>query len=225
MVLLPSTGAKSPKPVADLLTSHILDRVAAFALAADPDTKLAMRELDGKRLRIHCTLPPVDITLAFAEGEMHIEPQASESDVLPTPAHALLRGTGLDLLKLLSGGDLGGLQVEGDIRVLQTFAEIAKGYRPTPPNFGAGNNNSNNNSDSRSANNPLENLFNQTLGAAAEGFNLLRSAAGATKRQAQEDLQQHFTNQDDLEGFLGELHSLRLRVDRLSARLDQHQKT
>lgn len=207
--------------MADLLTSHILDRVAAFALAADPDTKLAMRELDGKRLRIHCTLPAVDITLAFANGEMHIEPQASESDAQPTPAHALLRGTGLDLLKLLSGGDLGSLQVEGDIRVLQTFAEIAKGYRPAPPNLTTGSSNSSN----RSANNPLENLFNQTLGAAAEGFNLLRSAAGATQRQAQEDLQQHFTNQDDLEGFLGELHSLRLRVDRLSARLDQHQKT
>lgn len=200
--------------MADLLTSHLLDRVAAFALAADPDTVLAMRELDGKRLRIHCTLPSVDITLAFTDGEMHIEPQPSASDALATPAHALLRGTGLDLLKLLSGGDLGSLQVEGDIRVLQTFAEIAKGYRPA-----AGN------SNNPSANNPLESLFNQTLGAAAEGFNLLRSAAGATQRQAQEDLQQHFTNQDDLEGFLGELHALRLRVDRLSARLDQHQKT
>lgn len=204
--------------MADLLTSHLLDRLAAFALAADPDTALAMRELDGKRLRIHCTLPPVDVTLAFAKGEMHIEPQASESDVLPTPAHALLRGTGLDLLKLLSGGDLGNLQVEGDIRVLQTFAEIAKGYRPAAPSLTPGSNN-------RSGNNPLESLFNQTLGAAAEGFSLLRSAAGATQRQAQEELQQHFTNQDDLESFLGELHSLRLRVDRLSARLDQHQKT
>ena len=211
----PSIGAKSPKPVADLLTSHLLDRIAAFALAADPDTALAMRELNGKRLRIHCTLPELDITLAFDDGEMHVAPQASESDAPPAPAHALLRGTGLDLLKLLSGGDLGGLQVEGDIRVLQTFADIAKGYRPTAPSTNS----------KRAANNPMESLLNQTLGAAAEGFNLLRSAAGATQRQAQEDLQQHFTNQDDLEGFLSELHALRLRVDRLSARLDRHQKS
>lgn len=204
--------------MADLLTSHLLDRLAAFALAADPDTALALRDLDGKRLRIHCTLPVVDLTLAFRDGEMHIEPQASESNTPAAQAHALLRGTGLDLLKLLSGGELGGLQVEGDIRVLQTFADIAKGYRPSPP--GVLSNNLNNNKGASS--NPLESLLNQTLGAAAEGFSLLRSAAGATQRQAQDDLQKHFTNQDDLEGFLSELHALRLRVDRLSARLNRH---
>ena len=203
----------------DLLTSHLLDRLAAFALAADPDTALALRDLDGKRLRIHCTLPDIVITLAFRDGEMHIEPQASESSSPAVPAHALLRGTGLDLLKLLSGGEMGGLQVEGDIRVLQTFAEIAKGYRPTAPATGS---NSQDQGNFGASNNPLESLINQTLGAAAEGFSLLRSAAGATQRQAQDDLQKHFTNQDDLEGFLSELHALRLRVDRLSARLNRH---
>lgn len=206
--------------MADLLTSHLLDRLAALVLAADPDTVLALRELDGKRLRIHCTSPTVDVTLAFHNGEMHIEPQASDSDVPPTPTHALIRGTGLDLLKLLSGGDLGSLQVEGDIRVLQTFADIAKGYRPSTAKPESANP-----SSGRANNSPLEDLFNQTLGAAAEGFHLLRSAAGATKRQAQEDLQQHFASQDDLADFLSELHSLRLRVDRLSARLDRHQQT
>lgn len=200
--------------MADLLTSHLLDRLAAFALAADPDTTLALGELDGKRLRIHCTLPDIDLTLVFSDGAVTVEPEAAESSATTKPAHALLRGSGLDLLKLLSGGELGGLQVEGDIRVLQTFADIAKGYRPTPPNLPGGSN-------ARFADNPLEGLMNQTLGAAAEGLSLLRSAAGATQRQVQEDLQQHFTNQDDLEDFLGELHALRLRVDRLSARLDQ----
>ena len=207
--------------MADLLTSHLLDRLAAFALAADPDTKLGLRQLDGKRLRIHCTLPDIDVTLAFQDGEVHMEPKATETSARPTPAHALLRGSGLDLLKLLAGGELGGLQVEGDIRVLQTFADIAAGYRPTPPNIpGSQGANANGN-----PNNPLETLLNQTLGAAAEGFSLLRSAAGATQRQAQKDLQKHFTNQDDLEDFLSELHALRLRVDRLSARLDQHPRS
>jgi len=198
-----SIGAKSLKLMADLLTSHLLERLAELALAADPQTRAGLTELAGKRMRIVSTLPRLELTLAFQDQGLQVIPQASDSDAEPTMApHAQIRGSGLDMLNLLAGKGTGKLQLDGDPQLLQRFASIAQGYRPQPPQ----------------APPPW---LNQAMGLASEGIDLLGAAVGATKRQAQSEMATRFTNSDDLGTFLDDLFQLRLQVDRLQARLDR----
>ena len=179
----------------------MLDKLAELALSADPQTQAALAELDGKRLRIVSTQPEVDLTLAFASNGVKVLPEPTDGSP-PKRVHGLVRGSGLDMLKMLAGKGDNQLELSGDPQLLQNFVAIAKGYRLTPavtaPNF-----------------------LNQALGIASEGLGLLNAAIGATSRQAQSDLSQRFTNQDDQAVFFDDLLELGLQVDRLQARVER----
>ncbi len=202
--------------MADLITSHLLDRLADLALEADPTTRAALAALDGKRLRFVCTAPPIDTTLCFTPNGVTIAPQATEGNAA-LPSHALLRGSAADFWKLFSGGDVGQLQLEGDITLLQKFATAIKGYQPNLPPLPAA---ISGNPQAAAFANDVQQLMNTALGTAAEGLSLFGSAINASRAQAQQDFSERFTQESELDEFLARLHRLRLNVDRLQARIE-----
>jgi len=191
--------------------ADLLAELANRSLALDPASRARLEGLEGSRVQITADLPfgPRDLTLTVAAGRLRCFARA---DAAP---HAVVRGRPQDLAAWLLGsagasgsagaGDSQGVSIDGDTTLLGQLTGVLRDYRPD-----------------------LEQPLARVLGAEAARTALgtaelalasLRSALQGVGRTARAGAAETFVDRRQAARLLDELDDLRMRVDRLGARV------
>jgi ubiquinone biosynthesis protein UbiJ len=207
-----SSGASLPPGLAQLaaVLADALGELANASLGLDPTGAARLAELNGTRAVVRARAPaalpagPEELAFTFSveQGRLRLRTGAVEHP------HAVVSGSLGDLISwALSRGreTSAGLRIEGDTRLFETLAALARDYRPDLQG-------------------PLGRLLGPTAAArlidaaelAAAGVrSVLQTAASGVRQGAGE----WFATEQATAGFLDELDELRLAVDRLEARV------
>lgn len=208
-------SAAGAQPGLDAVLADLLGDAANAGLELDPASRARLAALEGREVRLVAELPlPLgtrELSLAVRAGRLRCFARGSERP------DVVVRGTGPDLAAwLLRPGGNGPraagsrLQIDGDGTVLAELEALLRGFRPDPaPVLGRllG-----------------DELADAALGTAELAFAALRSAlagAGQALRHGAADI---FVDRERAAGFLDELDDLRLRVDRLQARVEARER-
>ena len=184
-------------------------RTAGAALAAainlglgwDPRAIERLAKLDGQAIDVQLTAPAERLRLTVAGRAVRIDEPAS------TPANAEIRGAFDQLMRwLVSGGNTGNVEINGDTELLLALADIARNYRPDVE-------------QQLSALVPPE-TTRAVLGGAELLMQAARSAIEGATLGMREAVGERFTERAATDEFLDRLDDLTLRVDRLRARVD-----
>lgn len=193
------------------LESVLADALAELAnrsLDLDPAVRGRLEALEGHRLQLCAELPPPltrrDFGLCVTSGRLRFYPHALEAP------HVIVRGNPADLIAALVGGPAGSVVIDGDTTVLQELKSALAGFRP---DIGG----------------PLSGLLGpeltrDALGTVELAFAALRSLAQGAGRGLGEEATRAFVCRPDLERFLDDLDDLRLRADRLKARVEARER-
>ncbi len=180
--------------------ADIATDISRQALQSDPQLLARLGSLQGNTVELQCTLPP---------GTWHVSIDAEGLSVRSGPAaapQAVVRGTLTSLIAwLLPGGNNSGLEVSGDNTLLLELADMLKGFSPDLAV-------------------PLSDLLgaelaNSLVGGAEAGLQALQSLLAGAGRGVQTQAGRQFVQQSQLDAFLDGVDALRLRVDRLDARI------
>jgi ubiquinone biosynthesis protein UbiJ len=180
--------------------ADIATGISRQALQSDPQLLARLGSLQGNTVELQCTLPP---------GTWHVSIDAEGLSVQSGPAvapQAVVRGTLTSLIAwLLPGGNTSGLEVSGDNTLLLELADMLKGFSPDLAV-------------------PLSDLLgaelaNSLVGGAEAGIQALQSLLAGAGRGVQTQAGRQFVQQSQLDAFLDGVDALRLRVDRLDARI------
>jgi ubiquinone biosynthesis accessory factor UbiJ len=195
------------------LQALLADGLAALANASldlDPASRARLATLEGYRIQVVAEAPPLlaqqHLGLTVTGGRLRFHARA-----LDRP-NVIVRGAPTDLALWLATGQArsnGGLSIDGDGTVLQELMSLVRGFRPDPGG-------------------PLARLLGPDLAAQALGgvellLTGLRSAAEAAGAAVSRGAAGQFVDRKQLERFLDDVDDLRLRVDRLGARISAHE--
>ena len=201
-----TSGATGTRGNLESLIGDALAALANASLNLDPSSTARLSALDGRRIRIVAELPPPagtrHFTLQVEDARVRLYPQDMENP------NVIVSGTVTDLARWLLTGQAGngaGLRIEGDTTVLMELAGILRGFRPDL----AG---------------PLSKVVGaenaaSLLGAGEMALAGLRSAAEAMSGSLRQGAAERFVNRQQMAQFLDALDDLKLRVDRLGARV------
>lgn len=182
------------------LTSQVTTR----ALSTDPSLQARLHGLDGRVLEIQCTLPASNWHLIVADGG--IQTLAGQA---PSP-NVIVRGSAIELGSWLQPGHpQGQLEITGDNTLLLELTDIFKGFEPDLAT-------------------PLSQVIGQDaaatlLGTAEVGLLGIRSLFSSVGQAMQDQAVNRFVQSDQLDSLLSGIDKLRLRVDRLAARITQQE--
>lgn len=202
------TGARSGL---DSVFADVLADLANRSLDLDPASRARLAALDGRRVQLSAALPPPfgrrDFTLQVSGGRLRLLPHAA------VDPHVIVRGSVPDLLAWLLGGEnaaRGRLDIDGDSTVLAELRAALKAFRPE-------------------LGEPLRRLLGDeltqsALGAAELALATLRSAFEGVQQSVRDGAAHAFVDRRECERFLDELDELRLRVDRLAARVQTEEQ-
>jgi ubiquinone biosynthesis protein UbiJ len=203
---LNTSGASGTRGNLESLIGDALAALANASLNLDPSSTARLAALDGRQIRIVAELPPPagtrHFTLEVADARLRVYPRDMESP------NVIVSGTVADLARWLLTGQTGagaGLRIEGDTTVLMELAGILRGFRP---DLGG----------------PLGKVVGaenaaSLLGAGEMALAGLRSAAEAMSGSLRQGAAERFVNRQQMAQFLDTLDDLKLRVDRLGARV------
>lgn len=197
--------------LADGLPAVFADALADLAnrsLALDPAAAARLATLEGHRIQFSTDLPePMgarDLTITVNDGRLRLYPRA-----LPEP-NVIVSGRPADLVAWLFGDGVASgpgrdLRIDGDGAVLQELTQAIESFRPDL----AG---------------PLGSLLGaetarSALGTAELALATLRSAFEGAGQTVRDSAARTFVSQSEAARLLDELDDLRLRVDRLAARV------
>jgi len=193
----------SATPIEDLLTG-MLSSVGNAALKLDPTSSVRLRALEGKSLRLEIIPPgsdaPRPLTLISRDAELEWE--ATRTD----QPNVILTGTLPDILALLANPEAANsVRIEGDEVVLADFGAVLSHFEPDL----AG---------------PMTDvigpqLADNLIGLAEAGIAVLKSAAESIGQTAREGARANYLADAEFSTMLDRLDSVRLRIDRLSARV------
>jgi ubiquinone biosynthesis protein UbiJ len=183
----------------------MLSQLSARALNWDPKTQQQLEPLAGQVIEIQCVQPV---------QTWHLVIQPNQLDFVAGPAvtpNVIVIGTARALLHALVTGDSGWpLEVQGDATVLLKLQALVKGFSPDLAK-------------------PLSSVLSdndaQRLTALFElGRDTLTNVMRAASEQAQDAaatlLTKRYSSESEADVMHQRLSALRLRVDRLQARLD-----
>lgn len=191
------------------LETMLADALAALANASldlDPAGRARLSGLEGRRVRIVAELPPPvtarHFTLEVEDARLRLysrdldQPNVIVSGSLPDLAQWLLTG---------ATGTRGGLHIEGDTTVLLELAAVFRGFAPDLAR-------------------PLGRVLGPETAASLVGAGEmavagLRSAAAAVGGSLRQGAAERFVNRQQMDRFLDALDDMKLRVDRLAARV------
>ncbi|MFT5113224.1 MAG: ubiquinone biosynthesis protein UbiJ [Parasphingorhabdus sp.] len=109
-----------------------IERVMNSALGTDPDSQQRLQQLNGKTLAIQLeSLTSHSFILSFQQAEIQLESVSEISDCDATiigGPFGFLRGMGQPADRRIFSD--GGLQVEGDIHVVQQCADLVAAFEP-----------------------------------------------------------------------------------------------
>lgn len=189
----------------EAVLADLLAELANRSLDLDPASRARLAALEGSSIQLHAQLPGLgnrDFTLAVQAGRLRLFPHALEAP------QVIVRGSAADLAAAIFGASDAArsrLEVEGDSAVLQELTAALQGYRPD-------------------LDVPLSRLLGpdaarSVLSTAELALAGLRSAlegAGSTVRQS---ASRAFVDRTQANRLADELDDLRLRIDRLGARV------
>lgn len=179
------------------------------SLDLDPGSAARLATLEGHRVRLTATFPgPVgerDLTLTVRGARLRLLAGRE-----PDP-HVIVHGAAADVATWLLGAEPGaGLRIDGDSAVLQEVTALLRDFRP---DLGG----------------PLaalvgEDAARSALGTAELALAGVRSLLQGASHGVRNGAAQRFLDRAGLERLLEETEELRLRLDRLDARVSAEER-
>ena len=191
-----------------LALQRLLSDLSERAIHLDPVAAKNFASLAGQVIEIHCLEPALTWHLILQESSIEVHAGASDSP------NVAVTGKPMGLLQtLMTGATSETVVIDGDAAVLMALQTLAKDYSPDlakPLDKWLGRE-----TGQRTA--ALVELGMATLGE------LLTSTRAQAHRVTQNYFKERYATQDQGEGLAGRLDQLRLRIDRLEAKLNRYQ--
>lgn len=196
--------------ILDKFLTDFVNLICRQAAALDPGLERKMASISGQVIEIRCTTPEKTWHLILGEKNMELHNGPA------TNPNVAIQGSAPNLLKALaSGGSSTQIQIDGDETVLLEISALIKDFYPdlvTPLSIVLG--------DKRAS------KVAATLEMGLSVFANFASNLGEDIAQtAGAKVADRFTTTEAFADHLNELDALRLRVDRLSARISQRERT
>ncbi len=195
--------ADNPTEALGKMLADFATTVTERALASDPATRTRLTALAGKSIDIDCTAPPM-------QWSLHIDDDALRISTGPCAApSAIVRGNALQLGSWLLPGAGQGVYVEGDALLLTQLKEVLSEFAPDVAE-------------------PLSRLVGTStadtlLGTVEMGLKSLSGALAGARDEARHRSSTLFVKQGDFDALLDGIDTLRLRVDRLAAKVKREE--
>lgn len=121
----------SPLDALKPLAGRALERAMAHLLTLDPDTQVALRRLDGRRITLALQAPPLALELMVVEGSLTVGPARHD----PEPDLAVKTTLGgllaqLPFLRTAAAGSPGRVRVAGDAELARELQQLAQRFDP-----------------------------------------------------------------------------------------------
>ena len=191
-----------------LALQRLLSDLSERAIHLDPVAAKNFASLAGQVIEIHCLEPALTWHLNLQESSIEVHAGASNNP------NVAVTGKPMGLLQtLMTGATSETVVIDGDAAVLMALQTLAKDYSPDlakPLDAWLGRE-----TGQRTA--ALVELGMATLGE------LLTSTRAQAHHAIQNYFNERFATQDQGEGLAGRLDQLRLRIDRLEAKLNRYQ--
>ena len=191
-----------------LALQRLLNDLSERAIHLDPVAAKNFTSLTGQVIEIHCLEPALTWHLTLQESSIEVHAGASNNP------NVAVTGKPLGLLQMLmTGATSETVVIDGDAAVLMALHTLAKDYSPDPAKLldawlGRGK-------GQRAA--ALVELGMANLGE------LLTSTRANAHHATQNYFSERYATQDQGKGLAGRLDLLRLRIDRLEAKLNRYQ--
>lgn len=175
----------------------------------DPLTAENFSSLAGQEIEIHCLEPSLTWHLILRESSIEVHAGPSENP------NVAVTGKPLGLLQILMTGAIAEVvMIDGDATVLMALQTLVKGYSPDLAK-------------------PLDAWLGRETGQRAAALVELAMATlgellASTRVQAHQATEAYFTDRyttrEQSESLAGRLDRLRLRIDRLEAKVNRHRQ-
>lgn len=180
--------------------ADLANAVGERALASDPALLGRLQAIAGKCIEIQCTAPPMQWNLVVAEKGLQVAAGASDAP------DAVIKGNALQLTGWLLPGTPMHVEVDGDVLLLTELRDMLSTFSPD-------------------LSEPLSRMVGEDsaatlLGTAELGLKSLQSALSGLRDNLSSSAWDMFVQQREFDSLLGGIDALRLRVDRLAARVN-----
>lgn len=183
----------------------LLSQLSARVIELDPATEQELATLAGQVVEIQCSQPETAWHLMIEPDRIHLANGPADKP------NVILKGSAQTLLHALLTRDTGWpLEIEGDTALLMKLQSLMRGFSPDlakPAAQALGQDNAQR----------LTALLEMGLATAS---NLFGSAKQQTQDTAADLLGRRYSTTSEVHALQDRLDQLRLRVDRLQARLD-----
>jgi len=205
----PTSPLDALKPAAGRVLEAALNR----AVALDPDTREALRALDGRRIELALQSPPLALELRVDDGRLVVGPAGKRDDEPDLSVRSTL-GALLGQLPSLLGSrtddapPVGGMRISGDADLARRLQRLAERFDPDWQQ-------------------PFVAVFGDVVGVqVASGFaaalRQARTLAGGLAGSAAEyvvEESRDVVGSDELDAFHDDVDALRDDAERLAARV------
>lgn len=207
------TDTASPLDALKPMAGRALEAALNRALALDPDTREALRPLDGRSVALHLASPPLALRIVVAGERLEVGP-VRDSDEPDLSVRSTLGAILSQLPNLLGGArndhaaPVGKLRIEGDADLARRLQRLAERFDPDWQQ-------------------PFTAVFGDVIGVQvantlAGALRHARDAAGALAGNAAEYVTEESRDvvpRDELNAFHDDVDTLRDDVERAAARV------
>ena len=183
--------------------SALINPIVQRAINGDPELVARLSRLEGRAVQIVCNEPSttwhIEINGATSEQPLAFRPGDAQSPSV------IVSGSLPELAKLMFGADAANVTIDGDQTTLIELTEILESYNPEVA------------ATLSSVLGPA--LANQVLATAEAGLKGVQSIAQGIGGALRDQAQTNFVSEDNMQDLLSGIDELRLRVDRLAARV------
>ena len=190
-----------------LALQRLLNDLSERAIHLDPVAAKNFTSLTGQVIEIHCLEPALTWHLTLQESSIEVHAGASNNP------NVAVTGKPLGLLQMLmTGATSETVVIDGDAAVLMALHTLAKDYSPDPAKL-------------------LDAWLGRETGQRAAALvelgmanlgELLTSTRANAHHATQNYFSERYATQDQGKGLAGRLDQLRLRIDRLEAKLNRY---
>lgn len=192
-------------PVARVF-AELATRVSAQAIESDPRLRARLQALDGQCLELQCTAPPSTWHVIVTDGTLLTQPGAA-----PAP-QVIVRGHAMALAAALAPGSpaAGQLEINGDNTLALELLDILRDFQPDLAE-------------------PMSRIFGPDaaatlVGTAELGLKSMQSLLSGVGQSMSDTAAANFVRSTQLDNLLTGIDRLRLRVDRLAAKVTEFEQ-
>ena len=189
-------------PVARVF-AELATRASAQAAESDPRLRARLQALDGQCLELQCTAPPSTWHVIVKDGTLVTQPGAA-----PAP-QVIVRGHAMAMAAWIAPGSPapGQLEISGDNTLATELVEILRDFQPDLVE-------------------PMSRILGPDaaatlLGTAELGLKSMQSLLSGVGQSMSDTAAANFVRSPQLDNLLTGIDRLRLRVDRLAAKVTE----